>query len=148
MGLRLINYTFHNMADEMGMEFHELCKKAEKDKTYDITLDKKQIEMAEQGNCVLGSRLAIWLLENADLKVYLHASPEVRAQRIQEREGGTYEDVLERTLERDKRDRQRYMNLYDIDNNKYQFADLVIDTEKMAPEAISDLIAAEVEKKN
>ena len=31
LGLKLINYTFHNMAEEAGIPFEELCLKAEND---------------------------------------------------------------------------------------------------------------------
>ncbi len=54
-------------------------------------------------DCVLGSRLAIWVLKEADLKVYLTASSEVRARRIQVREGGSLEQRLDETMRRDAR---------------------------------------------
>lgn len=131
LGLRLINYTFHTMADELNIGFKELCDLAENDPRYDRHLDRKQVELAEKGNCVLGSRLAIWMLDSADLKVFLHAPVEVRAERIRQREGGRYEEVLEETRERDRRDSERYRRLYDIDNNEYGFADLVLDAAEL-----------------
>src|SRR6056297_4004390 len=76
LNLRLINYTFHDMADEKGIDFEEFCRMAEQDFSFDRELDRKQVEMAEEGDCVLGSRLAIWVLDKADLKVYLDASLE------------------------------------------------------------------------
>ena len=82
---RLINYTFHTMAPEMGISFKELCRLAEEDPQYDYKVDETQIAMTEGGNCVLGSRLAIWLCKDADLKVFLTAPSEVRASRIWER---------------------------------------------------------------
>jgi cytidylate kinase len=131
LGLRLINYTFKDMAAERNMEFEEFCRLAEQDLSYDIELDKKQVELARSGDCVLGSRLAIWLLEDADLKVYLTASPRTRAARIAQREGGTREEQLKATLARDARDHARYLKLYGIDNDRFDFADLIIDTEKL-----------------
>lgn len=127
LGLRLINYTFHTMAEEKGMEFTELYRLAQEDLSYDRHLDKRQIELAHSGNCVLGSRLAIWILEDADVKVYLYAPLETRASRIMQREGGSFEQVRRETETRDRQDRKRFLTLYNIDNDVYDFADLILD---------------------
>ena len=142
LGLRLVNYTFHSIAEERNIEFKKLCRMAEHDPSWDRYLDRRQVELAREGPCVLGSRLAVWLLKEADLKVYLTAPLEVRAGRIHRRENGRYEDVLAETKARDERDRQRYLKLYGIDNNRYEFVDLVIDTEPYSPEEITDQIVA------
>lgn len=131
LGLEFINYTFHTMAQERGMSFEEFYALAQNDTTYDITLDRKQVELARRGSCVLGSRLAVWLLEEADLKVYLEASPEVRAGRIHSREGGSPEEKLQETEHRDKKDHDRYLQLYGIDNDDHGFVDLIINVEKI-----------------
>ncbi|HUX20519.1 MAG TPA: AAA family ATPase [Spirochaetia bacterium] len=140
LGLRLINYTFRTMAQERGMSFQEFSRLAEDDTSYDRMLDKRQVEMAMEGDCVLGSRLAIWLLKEADLRVYLTASVEVRAERIGRREGKSLEIALTETVDRDKRDRARYLKLYEIDNDEYEFADLVIDTERREAYEVAALI--------
>ncbi|MFP4382955.1 MAG: (d)CMP kinase [Spirochaetia bacterium] len=140
LGYRMVNYTFHTLAEELDIPFDKLCDMAEKDPQWDRMLDKKQVELSRDGDVVLGSRLAIWLLEDADLKVFLTASPEIRAARIQKREGGELETVLARTLDRDRRDRNRYLKLYGIDNNDYSFADLIIDTEQYSQEEEVKLI--------
>lgn len=144
--LKLVNYTFHTLADEMGIPFKELCLLAEDDPQYDYLVDETQVKIGREGNCVLGSRLAIWLLKEADLKVFLTASEEVRAARIQKREGGTLEKVMRETEWRDARDHKRYLKLYDIDNNDYDFADLIIDTENYTPEEEANLIIARVKE--
>ena len=51
-------------------------------------------------------------------------------------------------MRRDASDSARYMDLYSIDNSKFDFADLIVDTEKYMPEQIVDLIVAELEKRN
>lgn len=138
--LNMINYTFRAMAEEKGLDFKELCRMAETDESYDRELDKKQVSLAMEGGCVLGSRLAIWMLEQADLKVYLTASTEVRASRINSREGGTLEQKMTETLNRDKADSVRYRRLYDIDNDDYSVADLVIDAAAYDQYQIADQI--------
>ncbi len=148
LGIRQINYTFHTMADEQGVTFDEMCRMAESDDSWDRYLDRKQVERAMEESCVLGSRLAIWVLDAADLKVYLTAPPRVRAERIRQREGGSLEEVLAATNERDRRDHARYLRLYNIDTESYGFADLIIDTEQHRPEAIVGLIVDEITRRD
>ena len=131
LGYSMINYTFRSMAEEAGIPFKEFCALAEADDHYDIQLDKAQVAMASRDDCVLGSRLAIWMLKDADLKVYMYAESEVRAQRIQRREKKPFEVVLQETLERDARDSIRYKRIYGIDTNDYLFADLILNTNEL-----------------
>ncbi len=147
LGRKLVNYTFHTMADDMGLAFETLLEMAGADSSYDRLLDERQVAMAHEADCVIGSRLAIWLVRDAELKVYLHASSEVRAERIRKREGGNPLDVLAFTKRRDQVDRERYLSLYGIDNDRYDFADLVINTERMDPERIADVIIAAIAEK-
>ena len=145
LGLKLINYTFHDLAQEKKMEFEELCLLAENDDSYDLFLDQRQVELAASGKCIMASRLAIWLLKNADLKVYLEASPQVRSGRIAGREGLSRDKALTAMAKRDKRDHQRYLRLYGIDIDKYDFVDLVVDTEKGDQFYVVDRIIKKVE---
>lgn len=105
------------------------------------------MELAKKESCVLGSRLAIWMLDEADLKVFLYASDEVRADRIFKREGGDLQKIKEFTAMRDSEDSRRYKELYNIDNSDYTFADLIIDTSKYTPEEIVEQIIAELKKR-
>jgi CMP/dCMP kinase len=149
LGFRVINYTFRSMAEEMDISFEEICALAEKDDTYDLHLDRKQIQLAKEGRCVLGSRLAIWLLKDeADLTVFLDASLEVRATRISRREGGTAAEMLEKTIARDRRDHDRYKRIYGIDNDDYCFADLHIDTAACDQYAVANRIVENYRKKS
>ena len=140
LGFDLINYTFRTMAREMGIGFDELRALAQEDYGYDLKLDKKQIELAEKGDCVLGSRLAVWLFTEADFTVYLYASPENRAKRIQTREGGDYEEIFHKTVKRDNDDQERYKNIYEIDTEDYSHVDLVINTEHFSIKEEVELI--------
>ncbi len=144
----MINYTFHSIAVERSVPFETVCSWAEDDPSWDRYVDQRQVEMAEQaGKCVLGSRLAIWMLESADLSVYLTAPLYVRAERIQKREGGDLETVMHETAERDRRDRERYIRLYGIDNDQFQFADLIIDTTNLSQQDVADRIIEEIRRR-
>ena len=141
LGYPMINFTFRQMAVERNMDFWDFCALANRDDNIDKELDRRQVEMAmAEENCVLGSRLAIWMLKAADFKVYLLASDTERARRITRREGGTLEQRLAQTQERDGHDTERYGRIYGINNNDTSAADLVIDTEGKSPEQIVDLI--------
>jgi cytidylate kinase len=149
LGLRFINFTFRTLAAEHGISLKEVLEKAAKDDFWDREVDRRQVNLAREGEgCVLGSRLAIWMLEDADLKVYLRALPKTRALRIVKREGGELAEVAAFTAERDRQDRERYLRIYRIDYDDYHFADLVIDTDDLSPDEIVDLIIQAAESKN
>jgi cytidylate kinase len=133
------------MAKERGIPFEQLCLLAENDNQYDRYLDRRQVELALEGSCVLASRLAIWLLEQADLTVYLDASAKIRARRISRREGTQWRQSLQDLELRDARDRNRYLKLYGMDIDNYDFADLVVNTEQGDQFYVVDRIVEAVE---
>jgi cytidylate kinase len=148
LGLRFINFTFRNLAGERDLSMAEVLARAARDDSWDREVDARQVKLArEGGGCVLGSRLAIWMLPEADLKVYLRASSATRAGRIKNREGGSLAEVEAFTEERDRQDRERYIRIYGIDNDDYSFADLIIDTDELDPLQISGLIIAGLKEK-
>lgn len=147
LGVTLINYTFRQLASEKDLTLAQVIENAKTDDSYDIYVDTHQVELAKKESCVLGSRLAIWMLKEADLKVYLYASDKTRAERVFNREGGDLEEIARFTAMRDSEDSRRYKKLYDIDNNKYDFADLIIDTALYTPEQIVELILSEIKKR-
>jgi cytidylate kinase len=148
LSLRFINFTFRSLAEEHGITFEEVLKRAKVDDYWDRAVDERQLAMArEDGGCVLGSRLAVWMLTEADLKVYLRATPETRSRRIQTREGGSIEAIAAFTSERDRQDHGRYRILYGIDTDDFDFVDLVIDVDDKYPPEIADLVIAALHKK-
>lgn len=147
LGVKLINYTFRQLASEKGLSLAQVIENAKNDDSYDKYVDNHQVELAKAESCVLGSRLAIWMLKEADLKVYLYASDDIRANRVFTREGGDLQEIKDFTAMRDREDHERYMKLYSIDNDKYNFVDLLIDTANYNPQQIVDQIVAELAKR-
>lgn len=137
LGLRMVNYTFKNLARERGVTFEDICILAETDPQYDLTIDRMQVKLAEEGQCVLGSRLAIWLLREIAFTVYLSAPLEVRAGRIAQREGKDLATALRETEARDMRDHDRYSRLYGYDVNNYEFAALVVEADKLSQDEVT-----------
>lgn len=147
LGLRLINYTFRNMSIERGLSLARVLELAENDESYDRDLDNHQIELAQAGDCVIGSRLAMWLLPEAILRIYLWASPETRASRIHAREGGKLDDIIAFTNNRDEQDRERFRKIYGIDSDDWSNADLIINTEGFSAIEIAAIISKAFEEK-
>ena len=147
LGLSFINFTFRSLAKERGMSLNELLALAVTDDSWDREVDQRQVQLArESAGCVLGSRLAIWMLEEADLKVFLAAKPEIRTARIMKREGGNFDEVAAFTAERDRQDTSRYIRIYNIDNNNYEFANVIINTDDLGPDKIAQIIIEAAEK--
>jgi cytidylate kinase len=100
-----------------------------------------QRRMGEQGGVVMEGRdIGTVVFPNAELKIYLTASADVRAARrlgdLRRRgEPATFEEVLEEVLERDRRDSEREASPLAL------AADAVlIDTTAMEPEEVARLI--------
>lgn len=147
LDIAFINYTFRTLSQERRLPLEEIIEKARTDDSWDRAVDTRQVELARTSSCVLGSRLAVWMLKEADLKVYLTASPEVRARRILNREGGDLDKIAAFTRLRDSEDTRRYRELYGIDNTDYGFVDLVIDTENKLPDDIVSIILQALESR-
>jgi CMP/dCMP kinase len=144
LDLKIMNYTFRDLAKELGMTFDDLHKQAPKNFIFDYLTDLNCIRAALNQRIVLGTRLAAWVME-ADLRIWLSASLEARAARINKREtekNVSYEEVLYKTLKRDEQNRKRYLQLYGIDINDHSDFDMTINTEKLTATQVSGLIVA------
>lgn len=146
IGLPIINYTFKQLAKEKNMTVEEMVAANKVDEAYSKYVDLHQIELAQQCSCILASRMAIWLLKDAVLKVYLYASQDERITRIYKREGGNIEKIRQFTKERDNEDYRVFKKLYNIDYNQYTFADLILNTEEYSPKECVELIKNELLK--
>ena len=147
LNLRFINFTFRSLASEFKIDLKKILELAASDDFWDKEVDTRQVMIArENGGCVLGSRLAIWMLEEADLKVYLNVSHKIRVNRIIEREGGNFSEVSEFTIDRDKQDHGRYLKIYGINTDNYNFADLIINADNISPQEITDMIITRAKK--
>lgn len=144
LGLNIVNYTFRDLAKDLGISFEELHNQAPENFIFDYLTDLKCIRASLHENIVLGTRLAAWLMD-ADLRIWLHAPLEARARRINQRESekaATYESVLYKTLKRDEQNRKRYLQLYGLDILDHSDFDITINTEKLTAEQVSGLIVA------
>ena len=107
-----------------------------RDPTFDKRIDDKMLALAEQGNIVLDSWTMPWLLKDG-FKIWLQASPQVRAKRVVARDVISFEEALAALKEKDAKTRQIYKSLYGFDLGKdLSPFNLVLATDDLDPDEV------------
>ncbi len=131
--------VFRAMAKERDMSLEEFSDLAETDQEIDKKLDERMVKRAEEG-MILEGRLTGHLLDRSEkeaYKVWLKAPLDVRINRIADREPIEDEDRLkERVIKREKSEKKRYQEYYDIDLTDMSIYDDIIDSVKNSPKRI------------
>ncbi len=127
------------MAKENGMSLLEFSKYVESNPDVDLEIDKKQKELAK-GNCVVDGRLSGHFLDS-DLKIWLNAPPNVRAERLSERDKKSEGDAKKCIIEREDSERKMYMKLYGIDLKDMSVYDLIMNTAKFDIKNMTELVS-------
>ena len=147
--------VFRSFAKESGVDLAKFGERAKEDPKIDLDIDALQKEIGESSdNIILEGRLAGWMVENADLKILLSASPECRAERIAVRENMSVDEAYVATLEREACEAERYMQYYEIEIWDTSPYDLVISSETfdqtslfaVVDAAISQILAKKMEQ--
>jgi len=106
------------------------------DPAFDRRIDEKLLELVEQGNVVLDSWTMPWLLKDG-FKIWLEASPQVRAKRVVNRNDISIEEALKALKEKDERTKQIYKNLYGFDlGHDLSPFNLVLATDELDPDEV------------
>jgi len=118
---------------EEGVRFLE---KRGKDPKFDKAVDKKLLELTQQGNVILDSWTMPWLLKKG-FKIWLEASPERRAKRIAKRDGISVKEALRAIGNKEKRTKVIYKRLYGFSLGE-DFAPfhLILDTDNLKAEGV------------
>ncbi|MEM0449014.1 MAG: AAA family ATPase [Methanomassiliicoccales archaeon] len=144
--------VFREMAKQHGMSLVEFGALAQRDPRYDRMIDEAMIQRAmQEKDIILEGRLAAHNLTRRGIpafKVYLDADPYTRAKRIVEREGNDLERTAREMREREECEAQRYLQWYGIDLKDRGVYDLIVDTAKLTPEEIVDLILRKMGRTN
>jgi len=138
---------FREMAEDRNLTVNTFGKLANEDPAIDRELDDRQIAYARRGSVLLEGRLAGFMLKNADVRclaVWLEAPLEVRVRRVAERDSVAFEAALELDLERERDERQRFIEFYDFDLNDTSIYDLVLDSSVLSPEQICQAVLHEL----
>ena len=146
LGYKMVSMglIFREYAASLGLSLADLGAKAEEDKSIDKRIDDRLLQTARDNeDLILESRLSAYMLHREGIpafKVHITASPEVRMQRVGLRDGQNLEDAVRDTLERQASEIKRYKKYYDIDISDLSVYDLVIRTDDITPEQVTDLI--------
>ncbi len=147
LGLRYVSAgeVFREMAEERNMSLTEFSDYVEDNPEVDEKIDRRTAEEAEKENVLIDARLAGWFAEGADIRILLVAPLEERVRRICERENRPYEEVKEETVAREKSEKERFREFYDIDVDDYSVFDLVLNTDKFDKEETVEILKLAIE---
>lgn len=137
--------VFRQMAEERDMDLAEFSDYVESHPEIDKRIDQRTAEEAEKDDVLIDARLAGWMAEGSDIRILLAASLEKRVQRITDREDRSHEEVMEETRARERSEKKRYKDLYDIDVEDHSPFDVVLNTEKFDEEGMIQVLERAVE---
>ena len=138
---------FREIAEERDMSLSQLIAKTSESEEIDRALDRRLRRIAEQWGTankafVLESRLAGWIAGNrADVRIWLDAPEEVRAERTLDREEMTSEMQVREVIEA-----KRYEAYYGIDLDDRSIYDLAINTGRWDVESTVELVLTAIER--
>lgn len=138
---------FRAIAEEKSLQLGEFNKLAENNDDFDRWIDEKQGEEAmKMENVIVEGRLSGFFVPAADLKVWLKAPLEIRAQRVAGREHIAYEEALSAMKSREQSEHKRYEQYYGIHLDDLTIYDLVIDSSKWSERDIVGMIKVAKER--
>lgn len=122
--------VFRDYAREQEMDLASFGRLAESDPVIDRLIDDRQREIGmSSDDIVIEGRLAGRMIDNADLRIWLTASPKCRAQRIAKRDIQDGDTAVAVTVERERSEAQRYRAYYGIDIGDLSWYDMVLSSE-------------------
>ena len=145
-GLRYVSAgeLFRRLAKERGMGLEEFSRYAERHPNIDREIDKRTAAEAKKGNVLIDAGLAGWMAKGADVRILLTAPLETRVKRIAKRDGRGYAEVLRETVERERSEAKRFKRFYGININDWSVFDLVLNTERLNPRRMAQVLRLSV----
>ena len=147
-GLRHVSagMMFRQMAEERDLTLEEMSRLAEEDQEIDRLVDERTKREASRGGVVIDAALSGWMVEGADIKIFLTAPFEARVKRIADREGTSLEEAREATRLREEVERERFRTYYGVDICDLSIYDVVLNTELFAPGGTAGILKRVVEE--
>ena len=149
-GWRMIStgLVFRQMAKERGMTLAEFGEYACEHHEIDRELDERIMSEVERirksgDSVVVEGRLSGHMLNSRNIpsfKVWVDAPLEVRAERISGREKKDVDVVRAEIEERERVERERYREIYNIDLYDKSIYDLVLDSSDRSPQELLEEI--------
>lgn len=147
LGLELVSMgdIFRKCAQDRCMSLEEFGQIAKCNEKIDHEIDEMQKKIADEKDDILIEGRLSGFLVDANLKVWLKAPLEIRAQRVAKRESKQVTKAMAETSEREECERERYLKYYGIDINNLSVYDIIIDSSKWSPEELSGIVEKAVE---
>jgi len=145
-----VGKVFREKAEEMGMNITEFSDYRLKYPEIDKEIDKNVIKKCQStSGCILQGRISAWTTKAQGLdaiRIWVDASPKVRATRIINRDGGKTQETIEAVNHRDNNDWRNYKDNYGIDLNDLSIYDIVVSTDNLTIDGVVSHILNELQK--
>ncbi len=126
-----------------GLSFLE---NREENPEFDKAVDKKLLEVAEQGNVILDSWTMPWLLKKG-FKIWLEASLRKRAERVAKRDGISVEKALKALKSKEEKTKAIYKKLYGFSlGEDFTPFHLILDTDNLTAEEVFQTLIAVLDR--
>jgi len=136
---------FREIAAERGIPIEKFSALREPEIDYEI--DKRSLEYAMKGGCVIDGRLTGWVAGKwADVKIYYDCDVMIKAKRMASRDNITVEEARKIIEQRDREDNKKYMSLYGIDLFNKKIYDIIIHNDELTLKE-AKLVPVELVKK-
>jgi cytidylate kinase len=126
------------------MSLIDLGRYAARHPEFDKELDARMMRHARGGGVIIDGRAAAYLARRRRipaLKVFLTVDPKVSAKRVAKRDGIPVAKALRDSALREREIARRLEKLYGLDTSSPAYYDVVIQTDKYAPDEVTGLIA-------
>jgi cytidylate kinase len=137
---------FRWMAEERDLTLEEMSRLAKEDPEIDKLVDDRTKIEASKGGVVIDAALSGWMVEDADIKIFLTAPFEVRVRRIANRDCASTEEARDATRLREDVERDRFMRYYGIDIYDLSIYDVVLNTELFTIDGTAGILKRVVEE--
>jgi cytidylate kinase len=149
--------ALRELAVKMGYEPHvvgwwetreglEFLKHRLKDPEFDKQVDAHLLKWAKLGDVVLDSWTMPWLFKGG-FKIWLEASPKVRARRLVERDGISLREAVEAVKEKDEKTRRIYYDLYGFKlGEDFSPFDLILDVNQLNAEEVFQTLCLVIDR--
>jgi cytidylate kinase len=116
-----------------------------KNSQFDEAVDKKLLEVAEEGNVVLDSWTMPWLLKKG-FKIWLEASVQKRAERIAGRDKTSCKEALEALKSKESQTKTIYRKMYGFELGKdLEPFGFILDTENLSASQVFQVLRLVIE---
>lgn len=126
-----------------GMRF---LRKRMNDASFDKKVDEKLLQWAKKGDVVFDSWTMPWLLRGG-FKIWLEASPEVRAKRVAQRDGISVQKALSTLTAKETRTKTIYKELYGfLLGEDFSPFDLILDVNQLGQQEVFKTLSLVIDR--